>query len=210
LKLSPPSARRGFTLIELILVMALITVVMALVSPSLGGFLRGRSMQSEVSRFISLTHYAQARAAHEGIPIRLWVDPELRTYGMASEYVLAQSGQDPHRREYELAADLEVEVDTRSFATLQGNRLALQDRWAAGQPMSGAATGSRSQVVFRFTPDGFIDETSPLGLTFRHKPLGGGSIRRGQSDPRDEVYVGQNLMRLRYEVQTNQIQAPRR
>ena len=210
MKLSPPSGRRGFTLIELILVMALITVVMALISPSLGGFLRGRSMQSEVSRFISLTHYAQARAAHEGIPMRLWVDPELRTYGLASEYVLSQGGQDPRLREYELAPDLEVEVDNRSFASLQGNRLALQDRWAAGQPMSGQTAGSRSQVVFRFTPDGFIDETSPLGLTFRHKPLGGGSIRRGQSDPRDEVYVGQNLMRLRYEVQTNQLYSLRR
>lgn len=210
MKLSPPSGRRGFTLIELILVMALITVVMALISPSLGGFLRGRSMQSEVSRFISLTHYAQARAAHEGIPMRLWVDPELRTYGLASEYVLSQGGQDPRLREYELASDLEVEVDNRSFASLQGNRLALQDRWAAGQPMSGQTAGSRSQVVFRFTPDGFIDETSPLGLWFRHKPLGGGSIRRGQSDPRDEVYVGQNLMRLRYEVQTNQLYSLRR
>lgn len=190
--------------------MALITVVMAVISPSLGAFLRGRSMQSEVGRFITLTHYAQARAAHEGIPMRLWVDPELRTYGLASEYVLDQSGQDPRRREYALAPDLEVEVDTRSFASLQGNKLALQDRWAAGQPVSGATTGSRSQVVFRFTPDGFIDETSPLGLWFRQKPPGNNRSGRGVSDPRDEVYVGQNLMRLRYEVQTNQIYSLRR
>ena len=201
--------RWAFTLIELILVMALLVIIMAMISPSLGGFLRGRTLTSEVQRFISLTHFAQARAVNEGIPIRLWVDPELKTYGLASEFNFSQSGIDPHARTYDFGPDISMEVDSRSWASLTGDRLALQDRWAAGQPASGS-TGSRSQVVFRFTPDGYIDETSPLGLWIRHQPPQGSQSRRGQSDPRDEVYVGQNLSRLRYEVQTNQIAGIRR
>lgn len=199
------SPRSAFTLIELILVMALLVVVMALISPTLGGFIRGRSLDSEVRRFVALTHYAQARAANEGLPMRLWVDPEQRRYGLRSEYVLSQAGTDPREQEHELAPDLEVEVDSRSWATLTGNRLALQDGWAGGLP-TGTAGGNRSQWVLRFTPDGAIDETSPLGVWIRHKPPGAARGRRsGNVDPRDEVYVGQNLMRLRYEVQTNQI-----
>jgi len=201
--------RSAFTLIELILVMALLVVVMALISPSLGSFMKGRTLTSEVQRFVSLTHFAQARAVNEGIPIRLWVDPELKTYGLASEYTFAQTGTDPHARTYELGPDLTIEVDTRSWASLNGDRLALQDRWAAGQPASGSG-GSRTQVIFRFTPDGFIDETSPLGLWIRHEPPQGQQRGRGQSDPRDEVYVGQTQARLRYAVQTNQIAGLRR
>jgi prepilin-type N-terminal cleavage/methylation domain-containing protein len=190
----------GFTLIELILVMALLVVVMAVVSPSLRGFLQGRTLDSEVRRFVSLTHYAQARAVNEGIAMRLWVDPERRQYGLAGEYSMDASGVDPKSVVYEMGQDLQVDVEQRSWAILMGNRMALQNRWAGGQPSSGTNIG---QFVFRFTPDGFIDDTSPLGLWIRHLPAG--TSTRARPLPGDEVYVGQSLNRLRYEVQTNQL-----
>lgn len=177
--------------------MALLVVVMALVSPSLRGFLQGRTLDSEVRRFVSLTHYAQARAVNEGVPMRLWIDPERRRYGLAGEFSMDPSGTDPKSVAYELGQDIEVQVEQRSWAILMGNRLALQNRWAGGQPTTGTNMG---QFVFRFTPDGFIDETSPLGLWIRHQPAGGAA----RAVPGDEVYVGQSLNRLRYEVQTNQ------
>ena len=51
----PPRAR-GFTLIELILVMTLLVIGVSFVTPQLAGFFRGRTMQAEARRLISLTH----------------------------------------------------------------------------------------------------------------------------------------------------------
>lgn len=208
---------RAFTLIELLLVMALLTVVMALVSPSLGPFLRGRSVGYEVRRFIQLTRLAQARAANEGVPMRLWVDPDLRMYGMDPEFSMdanlstmtapipgqQQPASGGHSVAYPLASDVQVEADPRSWATMSGNTFALQFRWAAGQ---GAFAQGR-RFSFRFTPDGGIDETSPWGIWFRGNadPNARTAARSG-----DEVYVSQNYARTRYEVQTNQLAIPAR
>ena len=76
---------QGFTLIELILVMTLLIIVIALVVPSLENFFGGRSVNSEVRRFVSLTHYAQSRAASEGVPMLLWIDPKIGAYGVEQE-----------------------------------------------------------------------------------------------------------------------------
>ncbi len=222
--IAPIPARAGaraFTLIELLLVMALLTVVMAIVSPSLGPFLRGRSLGYEVRRFISLSRMAQARAAHEGIPIRLWIDPDLRMYGIVPEFSLDPS-QTPSLSSpssnpsplpssssgnpalaYPLSPEVQVEADPRSWASMSGNTFALQFRWAAGQ---GASSQGR-RVTFRFTPDGAIDETSPWGLWFRHQP---DPNERHPVGPDDEVYVSQNFQRTRYEVQTNPLAIPAR
>lgn len=208
---------RAFTLIELLLVMALLTVVMALVSPSLGPFLRGRSVGYEVRRFIHLTRLAQARAANEGVPMRLWVDPDLRLYGLDPEFSMdatlstttapipgqQQPASGGRSVAYPLASDVQVEADTRSWASMSGNTYALQFRWAAGQ---GAFAQGR-RFSFRFTPDGGIDETSPWGIWFRGNP---DPNARTAARSGDEVYVSQNYARTRYEVQTNQLAIPAR
>src|SRR5689334_18148384 len=54
--------KRAFTLIELILVMALLAIVMAVSAPALSNFMRGRTLDSEARRFVSLTRYGQSRA----------------------------------------------------------------------------------------------------------------------------------------------------
>src|SRR5262245_32345834 len=77
--------RRAFTLIELILVMALLMIVAAVSFPSLRNFFQGRSLDSEARRFLSLTRYAQSRAISEGIPMVLWLDAREGTYGLQAE-----------------------------------------------------------------------------------------------------------------------------
>jgi prepilin-type N-terminal cleavage/methylation domain-containing protein len=67
-------ALRAFTLVELIVVMTLLVTVIALASPSLAGFFRGRAVDAEARRFMSLTRLGQSRAAPEGVPMILWVD----------------------------------------------------------------------------------------------------------------------------------------
>src|SRR5689334_15735301 len=80
-------ARRcgAFTLIELILIMAILTAVTALVMPSLLQFFRGRTQEAEAQRVLSLTRYGQSRAVSEGIPTMLWVNTQAGTYGLQLE-----------------------------------------------------------------------------------------------------------------------------
>ncbi|HEX4643983.1 MAG TPA: prepilin-type N-terminal cleavage/methylation domain-containing protein, partial [Verrucomicrobiae bacterium] len=77
--------RRAFTLIELILVMAVLTIAVALVTPILSRFFGGRSVDSEVSRFVALTRYGQSRAVSEGVPMMLWIDVRNGSYGLKQE-----------------------------------------------------------------------------------------------------------------------------
>ena len=57
----------AFTLIELILVMAMLLIVLGVAFPSLKRFFRGRNLDSEARRFLSLTHPGdQLLVAHAG------------------------------------------------------------------------------------------------------------------------------------------------
>ena len=75
----------AITLIELTLVMALLLIVFGVALPSLKGFFRGRSLDSEARRFLSLTRYGQSRAVSEGVPMILWMRPRQGTYGLEQE-----------------------------------------------------------------------------------------------------------------------------
>ncbi len=77
----PPSTR-GFTLIEIIVVMAMLSAVIALAMPSLSRFFRGRSAQEEARRFLALTRYARSEAISMSIPMTLWIDADQPYYGL--------------------------------------------------------------------------------------------------------------------------------
>src|SRR6266516_1572443 len=74
-------AKAAFTLIELIVVMAMLMIVLAVAAPSLSNFFRGRTLDSEARRFVSLTRYGQSRAVSDGVPMLLWIDTRQRAYG---------------------------------------------------------------------------------------------------------------------------------
>src|SRR6266705_1192 len=84
----------AFTLIELILVMAILTVAVSITAPTLGRFFSGRALDSEARRLLALTHNGQSRAVFEGVPIELWVDARQRTYGLEAEYSSGTGGND--------------------------------------------------------------------------------------------------------------------
>ena len=70
----------GFTLLELVAVMAVVGVLLALVSPSLSGFFASRQTADAANSMLALTHYAATAAVAEGRPYRLNVDAEKGTY----------------------------------------------------------------------------------------------------------------------------------
>jgi prepilin-type N-terminal cleavage/methylation domain-containing protein len=65
----------GFTLLELILVMAIISIIVGLSVPSLHGFAQGRRTQACVDQIAALTQYAHSQAITRSAVYRLNIKP---------------------------------------------------------------------------------------------------------------------------------------
>lgn len=104
----------GVTLIELIIVMALLTTVAALTAPRLTAFLGGRSLQAECTRFIALTRHARSEAISQGVRTEVWLDVQEGAYGMravAAGEGEGEGGEETNAREYPLGRDFHFELD---------------------------------------------------------------------------------------------------
>lgn len=185
--------RQGFTLIELICVMALLIVVVAMVSPQLSGFFRGRNLDSEVRRFYSLTLHGQQRAISEGMPMLLWIDPDERAYGLLPETI--ETGTTPRMLRYELGEDVGVQLQRPYTSNLRSGTAAE----ASAQNTRNLSRFGRNAGVIRFAPDGSFDESSLLGVGFYTRNPDGS---RPASSVRP-VWVAQRYNGLSYEIPTN-------
>jgi len=130
--------RRAFTLIELVLVLALLVVITSLAAPAMANFIRGRALDSESRRLFSLMHAAQSRAVSESMPMVLWVDEKDGTYGFQEE-TTGKTG-DPKAENLTLDTTLQI---------------AVLNVGAGAQPTF------NNLPAIRFLPDGSVDESSP-------------------------------------------------
>jgi type II secretion system protein H len=73
-----PRTNAAFTLLELVLVMALIALVVAIVAPSLGAFGAGRRTHYAARRMLAMAEFARTSAVTEGRPWRMNFDPGAR------------------------------------------------------------------------------------------------------------------------------------
>lgn len=157
--------------------MAMLLIVLSVAAPSLGRFFRGRSLDSEARRFVSLTRYGQGRAAAEGIPMVLWIDMRQGAYGLEAEAGYTET--DGRAVEFRFGDDLEVEVEL---------------------PLDEARSGQRNRsprieaelAEIRFTPDGFISESSPERIIMSQGDAG-------------VIWIGLSRNQLYYEIQTNDL-----
>jgi type II secretion system protein H len=101
-------ASPGFTLVELILVMALLAIVAAFSAPSLARSLHQRNLDGEAARLLALTEYGRDEAISQGVPMTIWIDPKGR---MGVEPKSGYYGDDTRSREFELNADIHFELD---------------------------------------------------------------------------------------------------
>jgi len=131
----------AFTLVELLLVLALLVVITSLVAPAMSNFIRARAVDSEARRLFALMHAGQSRAVSEGLPMMLWVDEKQGAYGLAAE-TSSKSG-DPK------AENLTVDENVQ---------IAVQNAGAT------ALTMFQNLPAIRFLADGTIDESSPQTL----------------------------------------------
>ena len=131
----------AFTLVELLLVLALLVIITSMVAPAMSGFIRARALDSETRRLFALMHAGQARAVSEGLPAVLWVDEKNRSYGLTTETPPANG--DPKAENLTLDENLQIAVlnaGTTGMTTFQ------------------------NVPAIRFLPDGTIDENSPQTL----------------------------------------------
>lgn len=180
-----PSLQSGFTLIELILVLALLALVLAVSAPSLSKFFKGRSLESEARRFMALTRHAQSRAVSEGVPMVLWFDSKQRLYGLNADRSFVQD--DPMAEEFQVdeAVQIEFELSSEAVAASQASLFKSDKLDTSGF------------YFLRFNPDGFVSPSSPESVVFRQGDQG-------------ELRVAQSRNRLNYELQPGKPSLARR
>jgi len=71
----------AFTLVELILVMALLCVILGVAAPSLSRSMHARALTQEAARILALTEYARDEATSQGVPMVVWMDAATGRFG---------------------------------------------------------------------------------------------------------------------------------
>jgi type II secretion system protein H len=170
-----PHESSAFTLIELILVMALLTIVISLTAPSLSHFFRGRTLDSEARRLLALTRSGQSRAVSEGMPIDLWVDAAEGAFGLEAEPSFDTS--DPKAMEFTLDGGLKIAVVNKAVVA---PAIILNRNTRVSTASTPRVVLARSSLpTIRFLPDGSIGDNSPQMLCLTSTD--GGSLWLAQS-----------------------------
>lgn len=78
--------RRAFTLLELILVLAVMAILVAMAIPAMRGLAAGRGADEVSGQMLALAHYARSQAIAEGVAYRLNIDPTNRVYYLTKFY----------------------------------------------------------------------------------------------------------------------------
>jgi len=81
----PPTRTGGFSLLELILVLLIMSVILAMTAPTFRGFAASRQVNDAASSIVSLIKWARMQAASEGRPYRLNVDIDLGEYWLTAQ-----------------------------------------------------------------------------------------------------------------------------
>lgn len=99
----------AFTLVELIVVMAVLALVLGLSAPSLSRSMRQRNLEAEAARFLAATEYGRNEAVSQGVPMILWIDEKTRSFGIEAKSGFI--GDTTRDREFTLHSDVEFELE---------------------------------------------------------------------------------------------------
>lgn len=141
--------QRAFTLLELLMVLAVVAVLAGFAAPRLAGSLKGQRLDAQARTVIALARKARALASAEGRSYELVFDPSAQTVRLARQRDPLAAPNDPEDPEREaLATDLEW---ARPLPFEEGVTL----REAAGA--QGESLDLGQQFTIRFYPDGSAD-----------------------------------------------------
>jgi Tfp pilus assembly protein FimT len=118
---------------ELIIVMAILTVLLALAAPSLSSSLRAHNLEQAGAQLLALTEYGRDEAISQSVPMDVWLNPANGQYGVNPK---AGFPGDPARnKQYTLNPDLQFDG-------------------------TGSTTLGQVQNLAEFEPDGTLDPSS--------------------------------------------------
>jgi type II secretion system protein H len=140
----------AFTLVELILVMALLCVILGIAVPSLSRSIHERNLEQEATRLLALTEYARDEAVSQGVPMSVWIDSASGHFGAQ-----AMPG-------YEDAG-----ARGKDFTLITGLRFDMTGASLGAQKQTGLATHAGTfgeNEVAEFMPDGTLDPSSQASV----------------------------------------------
>ena len=134
------SGAQGFTLLELIVVMALIGLTVAFAMPQFGGFLVGDRMKTSVRKLVGLVHQTAALA-------RRYQEPYLLQYRESERRFVAMPERDKEERQ-------EREGEKKTLSLAVGDAVFVGEFWSW---YNGSLSGK--DRVIRFSKEGYIEPT---------------------------------------------------
>jgi len=149
--------RRGFTLVELVLVMLILSVILALAVPVLRGFLLGRREANAVAQLLSLAQFARNEAVSAGNTCRLNLDGSARMYWLSvKEDTEFRDLKTEFGRRFELPDDFEAR-----WAPGAGTTRTYADFFSDGHVESGtieltSKSGARYELGCRSETEPFV------------------------------------------------------
>ena len=111
---------QAFTLVELILVMALLATLLALSAPTLLHSFKQRDLEKAATQLLAVTEYARSEAVSQGVPMSVWIDPATGDFGVQTSD--GYDGDDKRAKTYDLGTEVHFDP-VESLADSDGHTI---------------------------------------------------------------------------------------
>jgi general secretion pathway protein H len=112
---------RGFSLIEMVVVMVLLSLAVALVTPSLSKFSRSVELKAAAKKISGILRYYRSEAVNKGQVFRVFFDPDLREVKVQPMESTEEKGEDkPPQKIYSLPQGIhmkEIKVESPQYSS---------------------------------------------------------------------------------------------
>jgi general secretion pathway protein H len=100
---------RGFSLIEMVVVVVLLSLAVALVAPSLSKFSRSVELKAAAKKVSGILRYYRSEAVNKGQVFRVFFDPDLREVKVQPIVSTEEKGEDnPPQKIYSLPQGIQM------------------------------------------------------------------------------------------------------
>jgi prepilin-type N-terminal cleavage/methylation domain-containing protein len=141
----------GFTLVELILVLALLVILLAVAAPAISQSFKHQALKDETTRLLALTEYARSEAVSQGIPMIVWIDSQNQGCGVKAKAGFESLPSSGPSRSGTAGSASAVVSREKSFALAEGMRFEVGT----------ARVGRDGQsILAEFSPEGTPADSS--------------------------------------------------